>query len=159
MSGEGARGGVIFFSAHFTFQAISRGFFLKKIDEHFLGSLKCRQTLFNAQIVFYKDFYDFFRFTRPSKIVNAFPSFAIHLRVANLRPTYLHQTCSSRDMAKYVGKILEYKREKEKVLKKWSKFILKWNYCSKCAEISFCCRFWSLGATNQISAWDLKVTQ
>ena len=56
------------------------------------GSLRCRQTLFKAQILFHKAFYDFFRFTRPSKIVNAFPSFAMHLREANLRPTYLSWT-------------------------------------------------------------------
>ena len=43
------------------------------------------------RFLFYKDFYDFFRFTRPSPIVNGFPSFAMDLRVANWRPTYLPQ--------------------------------------------------------------------
>ena len=39
-------------------------------------------------------FYDFFPFTRPSPIVNGFPSFAMDLRVANWRPTYLISTPS-----------------------------------------------------------------
>ena len=87
MSGEGARG-VIIFLAYFTFQAISRGFFSKNRRTLF-GALKYQQTLFNAQILLYKDFCDFLRFTRLSSIANAFLPFAMDLREANLRPTYL----------------------------------------------------------------------
>ena len=88
MSGEGARGGHNFLSLFYVSTNFKRIFFEKNRRTLF-GSLKCRQTLFNAQILFYKDFYDFFRFTRPSPIVNGFPSFAMDLRVANWRPTYL----------------------------------------------------------------------
>ena len=86
--GRGQGGGIIFL-AYFTFQPISRGCFFEKNRRTLFGSLKCRQTFFNAQILFYKDFYDFFRFTQPSPIVNGFPSFAMDLRVANWCPTYL----------------------------------------------------------------------
>ena len=88
MSGEGARGGHNFLSLFYVSTNFKR-IFLKKNRRTLFGSLKCRQTLFKAQILFHKAFYDFFRFTRPSKIVNAFPSFAIQMRVANWRPTYL----------------------------------------------------------------------
>ena len=53
------------------------------------GALKYRQTLFNDQILLYKDFCDFLRFTRPSSIANAFLQFAIQICKANLHPTYL----------------------------------------------------------------------
>ena len=61
------------FLAYYSFQTISRGFL--------------RQTLFNGQILFYKDFYDFFRFKHKSPVVIAFPSFAMDLREVNLCPT------------------------------------------------------------------------
>ena len=82
----GGKGGHNFLSLFYVSTNFKRIFFEKNRRTLF-GSLKCRQTLFNAQILFYKDFYDFFRFTLPSSIVNAFPSFAIHLREANWRPT------------------------------------------------------------------------
>ena len=88
----GGKGGVIFFSVYFTFQAISRGCFQKKNRQTLFGPLKYRQTLFNVQILLYKDFYDSFRFTQQSPVVNSFPSFAIQMRVANWRPTYLCNT-------------------------------------------------------------------
>ena len=52
-------GGVIIFLTYFTFHVISRGFFSKNRRTLF-GALKYRQTLFNAQILLYKDFCDFF---------------------------------------------------------------------------------------------------
>ena len=88
--GRGQGGGHNFLSLFYVSTNFKRIFFEKNRRTLF-GSLKCRQTLFNAQILFYKDFYDFFRFTRPSPIVNGFPSFAMDLRVANWRPTYLDQ--------------------------------------------------------------------
>ena len=60
--------------------------YFSKNRQKLFGALKYRQTLFNAQILFYKDFYDF---THESPVVNAFPSFAMDLREANWRPTYL----------------------------------------------------------------------
>ena len=77
---------VISFLVYFTFHAISRGFFSKNRRTLF-GALKYRQTLFNGQILFYKGFYDF---THQSPVVNGFPSFAMDLREANWRPTYLN---------------------------------------------------------------------
>ena len=88
MSGEGARGGHNFLSLFYVSTNFKRIFFEKNRRTLF-GSLKCRQTLFNAQILFYKDFYDF---THESPVVNAFPSFAMDLREANWRPTYLSLT-------------------------------------------------------------------
>ena len=76
MSGEGARGVIIFLSLFYVSTNFKRIFFEKNRRTLF-GSLKCRQTLFNAQILFYIDFYDF---THESPVVNAFPSFAIDLR-------------------------------------------------------------------------------
>ena len=63
--------------------------FFSKNRRTLFGPLKYRQTLFNVQILLYKDFYDSFRFTQQSPVVNSFPSFAIQMRVANWRPTYL----------------------------------------------------------------------
>ena len=63
--------------------------FFSKNRQTLFGALKYRQTLFNVQILLYKDFYDSFRFTQQSPVVNSFPSFAMNLRVANWRPTYL----------------------------------------------------------------------
>ena len=103
MSGEGARGGHNFLSLFYVSTNFKRIFFEKNRRTLF-GSLKCRQTLFNAQILFYKDFYDFFRFTRPSPIVNGFPSFAMDLRVANWRPTYLPRM-EKKSKAKNTNKI------------------------------------------------------
>ena len=60
--------------------------FFSKNRQTLFGALKYRQTLFNGQILFYKDFYDF---THQSPVVNGFPSFAMDLREANWRPTYL----------------------------------------------------------------------
>ena len=60
--------------------------FFSKNRQTLFGALKYRQTLFNTQILFYKDFYDF---THQSPVVNGFPSFAMNLREANWRPTYL----------------------------------------------------------------------
>ena len=78
-------GGHNFFSLFYVSCNFKRIFF-QKIDGHFLGH---RKTLFSVQILFYRDFYDFFRFTRPSSFANAFPSFAMDLRETNWRPTYL----------------------------------------------------------------------
>ena len=86
MSGEGARGVIFLFSIFY----VSCNFFSRNRRTLF-GPLKCRQTLFSGQILFYKFFCDSFRFTHETPIVNAFLlSFAMKLREANLRPTYLH---------------------------------------------------------------------
>ena len=71
--------------------------FFSKNRQTLFGALKYRQTLFNAQILLYKDFYDF---THESPVVNAFPSFAMDLREANWRPTYLgsvFKTCTQKN--------------------------------------------------------------
>merc|ERR1711894_852344 len=78
-------GGHIFVLLILRFMQFQENFFSKNRQTLF-GALKYRQTLFNAQILFYKDFYDF---THQSPVVNGFPSFAMDLREANWRPTYL----------------------------------------------------------------------
>ena len=77
--------------------------FFSKNRRTLFGALKYRQTLFNAQILLYKDFCDFLRFTRPSSIANAFLPFAIQICKANLRPTYLLEF-SFIEEAKHCGK-------------------------------------------------------
>ena len=86
--GRGQGGVIIFFSLFYVSSNFKRIFFSKNRRTLF-GALKYRQTLFNVQILLYKDFYDSFRFTQQSPVVNSFPSFAIQMRVANWRPTYL----------------------------------------------------------------------
>ena len=59
MSGEGARGVIIFFSLFYVSSNFKRIFFSKNRRTLF-GPLKCRQTLFNEQFLLYKYFCDFF---------------------------------------------------------------------------------------------------
>ena len=86
------QGGVIFVSLFYVSCNFKRRFFSKNRQTLF-GALKYRQTLFIGQILFYKDFYDF---THQSPVVNGFPSFAMDLREANWRPTYLLYCVRSR---------------------------------------------------------------
>ena len=82
------QGGSYLFQFILRFKQFQEDFFAKNRQTLF-GALKYRQTLFNVQILLYKDFYDSLRFTQQSPVVNSFPSFAIQMRVANWRPTYL----------------------------------------------------------------------
>ena len=82
------QGGSYFFQFILRFKPFQEDVFQKNRRTLFVP-LKYRQTLFNVQILLYKDFYDSFRFTQQSPVVNSFPSFAIQMRVANWRPTYL----------------------------------------------------------------------